>query len=149
MEELIGLLLVLLFGGIEAWNKAKKKKARKEAGSAGYPGNPEPGPASGRRGPSLPEAWPEIRMDVPVEPDVPVSMPERVVPVSEPVLEAIAAPKTERQEPPLEAEILKEDRLACEDSGQDSLPSKDVLPGTSISLRDAVIASVVLERKYV
>ena len=149
MEELIGLLLVLLFGGIEAWNKAKKRKARKEAGSAGHPGNPEPESASGRRGPSLPEAWPEIRMDVPVEPDVPVSMPERVVPVSEPVLEVVAAPKTERQEPPLEAEILKEDRLVCEDSGQDSLPSKDVLPGTSISLRDAVIASVVLERKYV
>lgn len=149
MEELIGLLLVLLFGGIEAWNKAKKKKARKEAGSTGHPGNPEPGPASGRRGPSLPEAWPEIRMDVPVEPDVPVSMPERVIPTSEPVLEAVVVPKTERQEPPLEAEILKEDRLFCEDSGQDSLPSKDVLPGTSISLRDAVIASVILERKYV
>ena len=149
MEELIGLLLVLLFGGIEAWNKAKKRKAKKEDGSAGHPGNPEPEPASGRRGPSLPEAWPEIRMDVPVEPDVPVSMPERVVPVSEPVLEVVAAPKTERQEPPLEAEILKEDRLFCEDSGQDSLPSKDVLPGTSISLRDAVIASVILERKYV
>ena len=149
MEELIGLLLVLLFGGIEAWNKAKKRKARKEAGSAGHPGNPEPESASGRRGPSLPEAWPEIRMDVPVEPDVPVSMPERVIPTSEPVLEAVVVPKTERQEPPLEAEILKEDRLAYEDSGQDTLPSKDVLPGTSISLRDAVIASVVLERKYV
>ena len=49
----------------------------------GQNANPEPEPASGRRGPSLPEAWPEIRMDVPVEPDVPVSRPERVVPVSE------------------------------------------------------------------
>ena len=58
MEELIGLLLVLLFGGIEAWNKAKKKK--RGQGTA-QEGNPKRGEKKKRD--FLPEAWPTVELD--------------------------------------------------------------------------------------
>ena len=60
MEELIGLLLILVFGGIEAWNKHKKKKA--EAGGKGNVGSKKKLSGRERRRERMPEAWPAVDM---------------------------------------------------------------------------------------
>ena len=195
MEELIGLLLVLLFGGIEAWNKAKKKKMK--AGSKQR--------AEAHKGSGLPEAWPAVPMEVaPVPQEVMGSESRRDgggeaapsfeeldaeqpvlwdVPVSrEASSEAhkasaagdlgdstsflLATPGFGKESPMKDAMSMQVNELATPGFGKESPiggagvqekvsedsyeESRDEvrLPGTDLSMRDAVIASVIVERKY-
>lgn len=173
MEELIGLLLVLLFGGIEAWNKAKKKKMK--AGSKQR--------AEAHKGSGLPEAWPAVPMEVaPVPQEVMGSESRRdgggeaapsfeELDAEQPVLwdvpvsrdassEAhkasaagdlgdstsflLATPGFGKESPIGGAGV--QERVS-EDSYEESRDEVR-LPGTDLSMRDAVIASVIVERKY-
>lgn len=175
MEELIGLLLVLLFGGIEAWNKAKKKK--RGQGNA-QDGNPRRGEKKKRD--FLPEAWPTVELDArpvagrneeePVQTvaEVAPGMPSGASLSMEPVPSAVdAVPSvalTIEESPRSFKRPLRECGFSDEgersgkkaDSDSAAPPSavfpeetSAVLRGTDISLRDAVVASVILERKYV
>lgn len=175
MEELIGLLLVLLFGGIEAWNKVKKKK--REQGPA-QEGNPKRGEKKKRD--FLPEAWPTVELDArpvagcneeePVQtiaevaPGMPpgASLSMDPLPAAVDAVPSVALTIEERprsfKEPLRECGFSDEGDRSGKKADSDSAASSSavfpeetsaVLRGTDISLRDAVVASVILERKYV
>lgn len=149
MEELIGLLLVLLFGGIEAWKKAKKKKPQGNVG--------------GKR-PALPEPWPAMDMEARQDgsasescqpssaraiEDAPPAVAGLEAAVSaSPVRNPSAAFPGEAL-PVREAEAdLPEAVSSAAAAGMAGNGGERLLPGTDIPVRDAVIASVILEKKY-
>ncbi len=204
MEELIGLLLILVFGGIEAWNKHKKKKA--EAGGKGNVGSKKKLSGRERRRERMPEAWPAVDMGGADHRPAPTPLPEPVAtgrypvedgdsasyPVEVPTPAYEGGGAFEYTEPSSEGKGVEE--YASESYGagipepegalRAEVKSEVILPGTAgvepvpveragtpvgdagsgtregleegtgeipgvdISLRQAVVASVILERKY-